>query len=87
MAIIRKKIPPKYFNLIKSGKKKFELRLAEFKIKEGDILILREWNPKKKEYTGREIRKRARYILKFKLNDFGQKEEIQKKGLYIIQFS
>jgi len=86
MAIIRKKIPPKYFNLIKSGKKKFELRLAEFKIKEGDILILREWDPKKKEYTGREIRKRARYILKFKLNDFGQKEEIQKKGLYVIQF-
>ena len=86
MAIIRKKIPPKYFNLIKSGKKKFELRLAEFKIKEGDILILREWNPEKKEYTGREIRKRARYILKFKLNDFGQEEEIRKKGLYVIQF-
>ncbi len=86
MAIIRKKIPPKYFNLIKSGKKKFELRLAEFKIKEGDILILREWDPKKKEYTGREIRKRARYILKFKLNDFGQEEEIRKKGLYVIQF-
>ena len=86
MAIIRKKIPPKYFNLIRSGKKKFELRLAEFKIKEGDILILREWDPKKKEYTGREIRKRARYILKFKLNDFGQQEEIQKKGLYVIQF-
>jgi len=86
MAIIRKKIPPKYFNLIKSGKKKFELRLAEFKIKEGDILILREWDSKKKEYTGREIRKRARYILKFKLNDFGQEEEIRKKGLYVIQF-
>jgi len=86
MAIIRKKIPPKYFNLIKSGKKKFELRLAEFKIKEGDILILREWDPKKKEYTGREIRKRVKYILKFKLDDFGQKEEIQRKGLYVIQF-
>ncbi|HPO75467.1 MAG TPA: DUF3850 domain-containing protein [Candidatus Pacearchaeota archaeon] len=53
MAIIKKKILPKYFDLVKSGKKKFELRLADFKIKEGDVLILEEWDPKKKEYTGR----------------------------------
>ena len=39
MAIITKKISPEYFELIKSGKKKFELRLAEFDAKEGDLLI------------------------------------------------
>ena len=86
MGTIEKKIWPKYFELMKSGQKRFELRLADFKIKNGDILILREWNPKKKEYTGRKIEKKVDFVLKFKLNDFGQKKEIEKRGLYVIQF-
>jgi ASC-1-like (ASCH) protein len=86
MAIIKKKAWPECFELMKSGKKKFELRLANFKVKEGDILILEEWDPKKKEYTGRKIRRKIKYILKFKLNDFGQEKEIKKKGIYILQF-
>ncbi len=86
MAIIKKKIWPKYFELVKSGKKKFELRLADFRVKEGDVLILEEWNQKTKKYTGREIKKKVKYIAKFKLDKFGQKKEIEKKGLYVIQF-
>ncbi|OGY41860.1 MAG: hypothetical protein A2Y82_05385 [Candidatus Buchananbacteria bacterium RBG_13_36_9] len=86
MAIIKKKITPKYYKLVKTGKKKFELRLADFKIKTGNTLILQEWNPKTKKYTGRELKKKVNFILKFKLNDFGQAKEIQKKGLYVIQF-
>jgi len=86
MATIEKKIQPKYFELIKSGKKKFELRLADFKIKKGDILTLREYNQRIKKYTGRKIRKKVKYLLKFNLNDFGQKKEIERKGLYVIQF-
>lgn len=85
MAIIKKKILPEYFELVKSGKKKFELRLADFKIKEGDILVLEEWDPKKKEYTGKKLKRKVKYILKFHLDDFGQKKEIEKKGLYVIQ--
>lgn len=85
MAKIRKKIPPEYFELIKTGKKKFELRMADFNIKEGDILILEEWNPKTKQYTGRKIEKKVDYVFKFNLDDFGQKEEIEKRGLYVIQ--
>lgn len=81
-----KKIWPKYFKDVKSGKKKFELRLADFKVKAGDTLLLEEWNPKKKEFTGRKIKKKVRYVLKFNLNDFGQMKEIEKKGLYVIQF-
>jgi ASC-1-like (ASCH) protein len=42
MAIIRKKIWPEYFKLVTSGKKRFELRVADFDIKEGDTLILKE---------------------------------------------
>jgi len=86
MSIIKKKIWPEYFELIKSGRKKFELRLADFDIKERDTLILEEWDPKTKAYTGRTIEKKVDYILKFSLDDFGQKKEIEEKGLYIIQF-
>ena len=84
-AIIKKKTWPKYFKLVKSRKKNFELRLANFKVKEGDILVLEEWNPKKKKYTGRKIKRKVKYVLKFHLNDFGQKKEIEKRGLYVIQ--
>ena len=86
MAIIEKKIWPKYFKLVKSGKKKFEVRLANFRTKQGDVFILEEWDPKTKHYTGRKIKKKVKFVLKFKLNDFSQKKEIEKKGLYVIQF-
>jgi len=86
MAIITKKIHPEYFELVKSGKKKFELRLAEFDVKEEDLLVLEEWDPIKKEYTGRKIEKYINYVFKFDLDAFGQKEEIIQKGLYIMQF-
>jgi len=84
--LIKKKIWPKYFELVKSGKKRFELRLADFDIKEGDILLLEEWDPKTKQYTGRKIKKKVDFVLKSNLDDFGQKKEIKKKGLYVIQF-
>lgn len=84
--IIEKKIWPEYFRLVKSGKKRFEVRLADFRIREGDVLILREWNPKTKKYTGRTLHRRTRYVLKFKLDAFGQKRRIMKRGVYVIQF-
>ena len=84
MAVIRKKIWSKYFELVKSGKKNFELRVADFEINEGDTLILEEWDPVVKQYTGRKIEKKVGYILKFNLDDFGQKKEIEEKGLYVI---
>ena len=81
-----KKIWPKYFELISSGKKRFELRLADFDIKEEDTLILEEWNPETKEYTGRTIEKKIDYISKFNLDFFGQEQEVKDKGIFIIQF-
>jgi ASC-1-like (ASCH) protein len=85
MAIIKKKITPEYFELVDSGKKKFEWRLADFDIKEGDTFILEEWDPKTKQYTGRKVEKKVGYVLKFKLNDFGQQDQIREKGLVVIQ--
>ena len=83
--IIKKKIWPEYFNAVLSGKKKFELRLADFEVEEGDIIILEEWNPKTKKYTGRKIDKKVSFVLKFKLDDFSQEEQIKEKGLVVIQ--
>jgi len=86
MAIIKKKTWTKDFGLIDSGKKKFDLRLADFDIQKGDTIILEEWDPETKEYTGRTIEKQVNFVFKFDLDDFGQKEQIEEKGLNIIQF-
>jgi ASC-1-like (ASCH) protein len=83
--VVKKKIWPEYFEAVNSGKKRFELRLADFDIKEGDTLILEEWDPKTKQYTGRKIEKKVSHVLKFKLDDFGQKKDIEEKGLVVIQ--
>lgn len=45
---IKKKIWPEFFELVVSGKKKFELRVADFDIKEGDTFVMGEWDPKTK---------------------------------------
>lgn len=85
MAIIKKKITPEYYKLIKSGKKRFETRVADFKVKEGDTLVLVEYDPDTEQLTGRKIEKKVGYFLHFDLNKFGQKDLIEKHGLYIIQ--
>lgn len=84
MAVIKKKTPPEFFELIKSGKKKFEVRVADFELEEGDTLILEEWDPELLKYTGRQLVKKVEYLLKFPLDKFGQKELIEKYGLYMI---
>jgi ASC-1-like (ASCH) protein len=84
MAVIRKKIPPEYYDLVAAGKKRFELRVADFEAKEGDTLLLEEWD-NEKGYTGRAIKKKVGYVLKFALDTFGQEELIKEKGLLAIQ--
>ncbi len=85
MAIIHKKIWPENFDAVASGTKRFELRLADFDVKEGDTLILEEWDPNTSVYTGRKMEKKVDYVLKFDLDKFGQKKEIIEKGIYAIQ--
>lgn len=86
MATIEKKIWPDSFTLVKRGVKKFEIRVADFKIKKGDRFVLREWDPRTKRYTGRIIREKVSYVRHFHLNEYGQKKLIERKGLYVIQF-
>ena len=81
-----KKIWPRYFQKILDGKKTFELRLADWECREGDILILQEWDPKIKEYTGREIEKEVTYVIKTEDMNFWPKEDVEKYGYQIIAF-
>ncbi len=87
MATIKKKIWPQYFGLVASGKKNFELRLNDFEIQEGDRMILEEWDPERKQYTGRSITKIVTYVTKFKpeqLFVLWPEEKIKEKGLQVI---
>lgn len=85
MSIIKKKIWPGYLELIESGRKKYDFRLDDFEIKEGDTIIFEEWDPKTKKYTGRKVQKKAAYIGKLKIGDsFWTEKEIKKKGIKII---
>lgn len=81
---IEKKVLPEYFENILKGEKTFEFRLADWECKSGDILILREWNAEKKEYTGREVKKEAGYVLKTKEVQLFPEEDVEKYGYQII---
>ncbi len=81
-----KKVWPEYFQKILDGKKTYELRLADWECNEGDILVLQEWNPETKEYTGREIEKEVTYVGKTKGQTFWPKEDVEKYGYQIIAF-
>ncbi len=86
MTTIHKKIWRESFERIVSGKKKLELRLADFEIHEGDTLVLKEWDKHKKDYTGRKIEVIATEILKTKGQTFWPLEEVETYGFQIIQF-
>jgi len=85
MAIIKKKIWPEYFDAVFSGKKKYELRLNDFEVNEGDVLILEEWDPKTQTYSGRSVEKKVTYVGKFKIDKlFWTEDQIKEKGIQII---
>lgn len=81
---IEKKVWPEFYEEILKGDKNFELRLADFECKRGDILVLREWDPKMQAYTGRQMEKEVTYILRTKDIGFWSKEDIEKYGFQII---
>lgn len=81
---IEKKILLEYFEKILSGEKTYELRLADFECNPGDTLVLKEWDPKTGEYSGREIKKEVTYVGKTKDLTFWPKEDVDKYGYQII---
>jgi hypothetical protein len=62
---------PEFFQPVFDGKKNFELRKNDRDYKVGDVLVLREWEPREDDthgYTGRECTR----IIKYKLDNLTQ---------------
>ena len=83
---IEKKTWPKFFQKILDGDKTFDMRLADFECNVGDILVLREWDPETKEYTGRVLEKQATYVIKTRDINFWPKKDVETYGFQIMSF-
>lgn len=46
---------PEYFQQVQNGNKKFELRKADRDFHVNDFLVLQEYHPEPKQYTGRNL--------------------------------
>ena len=75
-----KKIYPQYFDEVRAGLKNFELRKEDELFLVGDEIILKEWNPETKEYTGRQTKRTITYVLRH-CPEFGLKEGYAILGL------
>ncbi len=84
MKKVEKKIWPEYFEKVVKGVKTFEVRLADWECNEGDTLVLREWNPETKKYTGRKIEKKVICVVRTKDCNFWTEDEVQEYGYQII---
>lgn len=54
---------PEYFQEVFLMHKNFEIRKNDRNFQTGDILILKEWDPDRQEYTGRKLARNITYIL------------------------
>lgn len=81
---LRKKIWPEYFAQVASGKKTFEVRLANFSCAPGDTLLLEEWDPQTKQYTGRSLKKQVTTVFRTNDQPFYQPEDVARYGWQVI---
>jgi len=82
---IKKKTWPDLFQKMLEGKKTTDVRLADFEVQEGDTLILEEYDPATKQYTGRQMKKKVKNLNKIKVTDYHTIEEINKYGHWVIE--
>lgn len=61
MKVVKKKILPEYFCMVRDRWKNFELRKDEDDIQVGDLLILEEWDG---QYTGEKAQRLVTYVLR-----------------------
>jgi hypothetical protein len=57
------KVWPAYFERLKDGSKRFEVRKNDRDFQTGDYLVLDEWDPESEAHTGRCVTKRVSYTL------------------------
>ena len=87
MAIIEKKCWPEFYEKFLSGERTFELRLADFDLKDGDVLLFKEYDPEAKKYTGRETKFKCLRVEHSAQNplQFYNVEDVKNKGFWIIK--
>jgi Domain of unknown function (DUF3850) len=76
---------PRLFDATLSGFKKHEIRVNDRDFKEGDELLLREWDPDKRAYTGRHVIAVISYMTKG--GTFGLPESLCVMSLVIQYWS
>jgi hypothetical protein len=82
---ITKKVKHEYFEAILEGRKQFELRLADFKYKPGDTLVLLEQEKGKTILSGRKVECEILFTVNTKIAEkFWTKKQIDKYGLAVI---
>jgi hypothetical protein len=85
MRVIEKKIWPEMFEVDKELPVDF--RLADFKLKDGDKIRYREWDPQTKQYTGREYTKSVKRVTKHESpTRYWRPKDLEKHGFFIIEF-
>jgi Domain of unknown function (DUF3850) len=84
MSKIEKKMWPESYSKVLSGEKTYDIRLADWAIKSGDVIVFREWDPATKKYTGRSMEKKVGYVGKTKDWEVWPIEDIDKYGYQVI---
>ena len=77
-------MPVEYFE--KDRNNRLEARLAKFKLAKHDVIRFREWNFKKKIFTGRYFDKEVVDFHKIrKATRFWTKKDLLKYGIYVLE--
>lgn len=64
-----------------------DFRLADFKLQDGDQIRYREWDPKTKQYSGREYTKTVKRVTKHESpTRYWSNKDLNRKGLFLIEF-
>ncbi|MDZ5759364.1 ASCH/PUA domain-containing protein [Carnobacterium maltaromaticum] len=69
MKVHELKIASEFFEAVKDGRKKFEIRKNDRNYQEGDILILKEYDPITQLFSGEAIKVEISYMPDFPLQD------------------
>ena len=83
--IHHKKTWPDFFQMLRDGKKKFDVRLADFEVNEGDTIIFEEWDPEMKAYSGRTLEMKVTFQIKTKDLPYWSEEDVDKYGFTVMQ--
>jgi len=81
---IHKKCFPEYFESLNKGRNA-DIRLQDFRIGKGDLIIFEEWDPKTNRYTGRKIAKKCKGAMPYNPTRIYTMDKIAQFGLVLIE--